>query len=149
MRKLNTLRKFFVGLAIAFLVFLFIKNRRDPIKYAPAWIGSKYVGLRSYISAQAKHETSNYKHLPAIQRNNYFGMKNANVRSQNGFKVDGDQYRNYHSANQSLADLFLWLDYNNAPTKFQTAEEYVSFLKQKDYFEDSVSNYLNGLKSWL
>lgn len=102
---------------------------------------------------QSYHETGGFKSSLFINNNNPFGMKPAYIRQkdQSGSK---NGYANYNTLDQAAHDLILWLDYNHFFTdylpNFPISEDsfivnYVDFLKQKRYFEDSQTNYLKGM----
>lgn len=109
---------------------------------------TKYKNLQKLIIAQSKVESANYTSDLYKRSNNAFGMKNAYLRPQIGFKVFNDPYRHYDSLDESIKDFLLYLNYFNFPTSL-TASEYVSTLKDFGYFESSESDYLKALKSWL
>lgn len=109
----------------------------------------RYKKLSSFVEAQAKHETGNFSSEVFKRANNAFGMKNASVRDQLGKEVENDVYRHYKSLTESIKDLALWMDFTNFPDQVDSLETYVDELKKRKYFEDTTSNYLNGMKRFL
>lgn len=55
----------------------------------------------------------------------------------------------FKNPGESLQDLFYYLDEFNAPPTFLGPEEFVLWLKGNGYFEDPLSVYTNGVKSWM
>jgi flagellum-specific peptidoglycan hydrolase FlgJ len=105
--------------------------------------------LTRYIIAQSKHETANFTSDVFKRANNAFGMKNPHIRNSVGFVVEGDSYRHYSSFAESVKDLLLWMEFTNFPQRVDGVFDYVSALNQRGYFEDSLENYLEGVKRWL
>lgn len=108
--------------------------------------------LSKVLVYQAYHETGGFKSKVFIENNNPFGMKEATVRpkAQSGTK---NGYANYDTLDQACTDLVLWLDYNNFWAELSDYPmnensyivNYSAFLKRKGYYEDSQTNYLNGM----
>jgi flagellum-specific peptidoglycan hydrolase FlgJ len=105
--------------------------------------------LLPYIEAQAIHETGNYSSPLSIRQNNLFGMNVARNRPFNGFPVAGSVYAGYNSRKDSIDDLILWMDYTKFPLKVSDSLQYVTELKKRGYFTDSIQNYLRGVNSGL
>jgi hypothetical protein len=124
------------------------------------WIAlGRYSKLSRFVYAQQRHETGDFK-SPVFRRyKNPFGMKTAINREQLGrpgplLPVDKEgkpqgSYQQYRSYYQSVRDFKLWLEYNRFPEFVLTPFNYVRELKKRKYFEDTESNYLNGIKSFL
>jgi hypothetical protein len=105
----------------------------------------KYRALLPYIFAQAYHETGNFKSNIFITKNNMFGMKKPNQRPFVGSKNFAGEYMYYNTPSQSLQDFMLWLDYTGFPSFVPDVVSYVAELKKRSYFEDTASNYINGM----
>lgn len=145
---LTTLVGWLSGLVIVYLLF-----RSSPMKneaISNALKGSGYEELEPYIQAQAKHETGNFTSRIYLQNHNLFGMRFPSSRDTTAID-NRDNYAYYNNDEDSVKDLVKWLEYtgvdkNPAP---KTLTAYVAALKRRGYFEDSIKNYMNGLKSWL
>jgi flagellum-specific peptidoglycan hydrolase FlgJ len=105
--------------------------------------------LLPYIEAQAIHETGNYSSPLSIRQNNLFGMNVPKYRPFAGFPVAGSVYAGYDSKEDSINDLLLWMDYTKFPEKVSDSLEYVTELRKRGYFTDSIQNYLRGVNSGL
>jgi hypothetical protein len=77
-----------------------------------------------------------------------FGMKNAIKRQQLGSPGAGS-FRYYASPEDSVKDYLIYLDFVGFPDQVDSPEMFVNELKKRNYFEESESFYLQGLKSWL
>jgi hypothetical protein len=129
------------------------KKITTPIS-SPFLRASKFRKLAPLLEAMAKHETGNFNSRLFKEANNMFGMGVPVRRSSfsigsTGFNVEGVKQSNYKDTEQGIADMVAYLHFVNAPTEFSSPEKFVSWLKSKNYFTDSESNYLRGLKSWL
>jgi len=117
------------------------------------------------LIAQSAHETNGWKSDIYIKNHNLFGMKMPHVRQTTAVKaLNGYAY--YNTIEDSAADMLFWLAYEhydyskdvmpNLPslepnrTTFidQSINMFVTFLKDKGYFTDTISNYYNGVKFW-
>lgn len=107
--------------------------------------------MRRLLEAQAKHETNNYQSDVYKRANNLFGMKNATMSrksTQLGERVGDDPYRHYKSNSESIRDMIQYLEHMNYPI-LNDSESYAEVLKQKGYYGDTESNYLNGINRFL
>jgi len=118
------------------------------IEFNPRWLFSKYRKLRPYVIAQAKVESGKYSSRLYLEQNNAFGMRCAVVRESTAIACENN-YSTYSNVGQSLADLFLWMDFNNFPTSVDSAEAYALALKSRGYFTASLAGYTTALKSHL
>jgi hypothetical protein len=75
-------------------------------------------------------------------------MKNAFKRTQLGFPVLDTDFRGYDSLNESIQDFVLWLKFTNFPI-VSDVNTYVRRLKERSYFEEDQTDYINALNSWL
>lgn len=117
------------------------------------------------LIAQSAHETNGWTSDIYIKNHNLFGMKMPHVRQTTAVKaLNGYAY--YNTIEDSAADMLFWLAYEhydysqdvmlNLPelepnrTTFidQSINMFVTFLKDKGYFTDTISNYYNGVKFW-
>jgi len=115
--------------------------------------GSSYSNYADVILAQAKHESANFTSKVYRDNNNPFGMKTPSKRpflgTQGSKASDGGYYARYLNDSEAFKDFLLWLSYNNIPNNFTTIEQYVSAIRSKGYFTDTLDNYINALKRWL
>lgn len=108
-----------------------------------------YPNLEKFIIAQSKFETGNFSSPIFKENNNLFGMKLPKSRSTTAIG-ENRGHAKFSNTRDSVIDLTMWLNmYKSQAQKITTLSEYVAFLKSKRYFEDSITNYLNGLKKWL
>jgi flagellum-specific peptidoglycan hydrolase FlgJ len=141
------------GLAITAAALYLLPRNRFLMK--PVLLASKYRRLSRYVIAQAKTETGDFTSRFYRDLHNMFGMKSAVKRKQLGkastlFEADGGTaMRHYSNDIQSLRDLFLYFDYVSFPTYVESAERYVTELKNRKYFSTTYENYLALVKSHL
>lgn len=103
------------------------------------------------LIAQAKHETGNFSSDLFYKANNAFGMKVPTIRKWLGngsITLGNETFSTYSSPTMSAKDMVEYLRNMNYKT-YYTPQQYVFALKNKGYFTDSYSNYLNGILSWL
>jgi len=98
--------------------------------------------------AQAAHETADFTSTIFKTNNNICGMKYAGQQFATGEK---NGYANYLNIQQSAQDLAQWYNKRrnklfSLPLTINSIDDYVSFLKNGNYFEDTISNYLRGCK---
>lgn len=113
---------------------------------------SPWAKYAKWIDAQSKHETDSFTSRSYRENNNLFGMKNAvfgRADTQLGKARPQDEYRVYSGKGESIRDLVQWFRFTKFPQNITTLQGYVQALKDRDFFEDSYSNYLNGLKRFL
>ena len=141
-----------LGLAVSaggLLVSQLFDNLTKATPATSLWLlFSKYRRYAGWIEAQARHESNNYQSDVFIRSNNPFGMKNAYKRKQLGKQVEGDPYRHYESIGEAIRDYLLYLDFVNFPRNITTIDSFAMALKDRGYFEDNETNYINGLKFW-
>ena len=111
------------------------------------------------ITAQATHETANFKSNVFLKTNNAFGMKVPRIRkttfilkpSEIVRKSEGSTpYAQYSSVKNSVLDLINWLQYNRADyTKLKNTVDYSTFLKTKGFYGASLEEYLSGLNRFF
>lgn len=136
-------------LSILLLLIKILKNR----KWQTVITDSEYGHYLNWITAQAKHETDNFKSNLYLNYNSLFGMKVPSRRRFDGsigpIAPDGGRYASYDSKAQSAKDYLNLLRYNRFPTNIANVETFVRRLKDDGYYTDSYENYLNGLKRFL
>jgi len=99
--------------------------------------------------AQSMHETGNFKSDLFRKYNNGFGMKQPHKRETTSIGASPTGYAMYDSVESSLADLALWLKEFNSPDQFSSVSQYVSFIKSKGYFEDTLTNYMGAVTKFF
>ncbi len=98
------------------------------------------------ICAQAMHETNYFQSEIYLGNNNYFGMRQPAQRVTTS-KGDIGGYASYDSQIDSVKDLILWFkakgDFDESAVP--TVDLYVTYLKSKSYFTDTIANYKRGV----
>jgi hypothetical protein len=95
--------------------------------------------IAQIITAQSGHETAGWTSSVYKTLNNAFG-----------FGWNGSSYYGYNSVEESVTDVVNWLS-NNVPD-FQDMTDpgiYATALKSANYYEDSETNYVNGIENYL
>lgn len=159
-KKSELLRGILITLAAVLSIFytvskIFQGERKKKVTLSPydGWAqvfkGTKYEALIPYIIAQAKHETGNYTSNLYRTANNLFGMKIPYKRPfvRNGETTSG--YSAYSDPTQSAKDLKLWFDYTRFPTQVLNTKQYAEKLKLRNYYEDTIDNYVSGLNRFI
>jgi len=138
-----------IGLPLILSLAIFLLLRKSKFGWFNTYTvkQSEYKNLLPYIEAQAKHETGNYTSRAYLENNNLFGMKNATKRKQLGKYAE--PYRKYLTDRESIRDLLIYFDYVKFPKSVSSAEQFAQELKNRAYYEDTVSNYTNGIKRFL
>jgi hypothetical protein len=105
--------------------------------------------LCNLLIAQAKHETGNFNSNIYKFAHNLFGMK---LSSR---KVATESYAGhakYKSDQDSIEDMLQYLEsgrvYTLANVSVMEPLQYVLYLKSRKYFEDTVTNYFNGVSKF-
>lgn len=98
--------------------------------------------------AMAYHESGGFSSNIFRANNNLYGMKFPTAR-QTTAKGKNQGYAVYKNQDDSVQDLLLWMDYVNFNMNVKKSEDFVYELKSRNYFEDSVENYLKGIKNGL
>lgn len=151
MRK-NVTRSLLLLSGIGLSGFLLLKKKSRPTSktdvFYSALKGSGYESMRWLIIAQAKVESANFTSNLFITQNNAFGMKNAKIRDTTGFPVKGTDFAFYDNLTDSIYDLILWFRSTNFPI-VSDVHTYVRKLKERGYFEENQSDYINAMNSWL
>lgn len=97
------------------------------------------------LVAQSMHETGVFTSKLCTEYKNYYGMKQPVKRETTSIGKTPNGYASYSNAEQSINDLVLWLKEFNSPDSFSSVSEYVSFIKSKGYFEDTLTNYMSAV----
>lgn len=98
-----------------------------------------------YITAQSAHETANFSSLIYKNNLNAFGMTYQGQKTALGEKDGFAYYDNYLQSVNDYKRLFKSYGF----ISLGTVENFVSLLKERDYFRAPVAEYLNGLKHFL
>lgn len=147
-----------LGLVIVLIVFLIRKIKKnqpvtipetanDAIKfYFLCWGISSNELLCKLMTAIAAHETGNFKSDIYIKNHNAFGMKMPTKRKTIAVK-ELNGYAYYNSIEDSIRDWLLWWEYHNIdPGSFKNVTEIVNAMKEKQYFEASLTGYRKAVQ---
>lgn|SRR4030042_7023620 len=101
------------------------------------------------VTAQAMHETGYFTSNVMKSNNNYFGMRQPQVRETVSKGVKGG-YASYANLKDSVTDYVLWNRYVKLPETYEKSDltnvkAFVKALKEKGYFEASYLEYQNGV----
>lgn len=117
------------------------------------------LALAELIVSQARHETANFTSNVFRNDNNAFGYKyvpGAKYQVSKGTPIGDWYYARYANVVDSTHELTAWIKRRQAEDIFpsdlrliKTADQYAALLKQANYYQDSVSNYVQGLKRWF
>jgi uncharacterized FlgJ-related protein len=104
------------------------------------------------ILAQASLESGGFKSKLSRTHNNVFGMRHPSKRPTTSLgglaRAEGrNGYASYASIEDSVRDYILYYRFINAPDT--TTKEYVTFLKQKRYYESDEKLYLKLVEKWI
>lgn len=125
-RKMNTTNK--IGMDVYFLL---IENGFG-------------LQMSRLLTAQAAHETANFSSSIFKSNNNLFGMKRPAIRPTTA-TGENKGHATYDSIEDSIQDISLYLKSRSYLTNYSTVGAYVRALKEKSYFEDSLSHYEAGV----
>jgi hypothetical protein len=103
-----------------------------------------------FWTAVSKFETGNFTSALFLKHNNFWGMKFPVKRETTALhSVPPKGFASYRSRVDAVRDLLLYMREFNYPNDFTSAEELVSFMKKKGYFEEPLQFYLAGVKKYL
>lgn len=105
--------------------------------------------MKTYITAQAMHETGIFTSELFLEHNNAFGMKMPSVRDTTATAMTENGFAHYDSVEDSIRDLQLYFENFNYPDSFENATEYIKFAKEKGYFEAPLKTYTNAVNKHL
>ena len=135
------------GFLVALKIFR-TTNSSPEAAIKKAFAGSRYQSMVPLIIAQAKHETGGFTSNIFDQAKNMFGMKVPSSRpsQRSGIFVsrDGERYSKFASVLDSAKDQRLYFEAVNFPV-VNDPLTFANNLKSRGYFQDSVTNYYNGL----
>ena len=100
--------------------------------------------------AQAYFETGNLKSSGFLDDHNAFGMKVVHTRwnTQLGPSLDPQRaalgFARYYTAGDCAIDYVCWLNFNSVDSGSANYKDYLSKLKQKGYFEETLDYYYNA-----
>jgi len=103
--------------------------------------------LSDLVARQAYHETGGFKSSIFLDNKNYFGMK-ASSRDYDKGVLHGHAL--YNSYDDSIRDLLQYMAERKGGLKsfaLPSIEAYAQRLKSLNYFEDSIGNYIKGMKN--
>lgn len=105
-----------------------------------------------YWAAVAGHETGNFKSELYKLANNAFGMKipvtRASTRSGQ-YQAKEGMFSAYATLDDGVEDLVLYLTALRYPKDFNSLDEFVAFMKSKNYFEQDLKAYTAGVRSYF
>lgn len=116
--------------------------------------------LASLLVAQAKHETGNYTSKFFISYHNCFGYSKVmggvwQLSIQTPNADNAKPIAAYDSIENSVHEITHWIKRRQKEKHFpsdlnaiKTPDRYVILLKQSGYFEDTIENYLAGVKHY-
>jgi len=101
-----------------------------------------------YITAQAGHETGDFKSRIFKENNNCFGMKLARVRKTT---ATGEKYGHatYTDLKSCIDDFYLYYNGFKYLKQYASLKEYIAAIKKRGYFEASEIEYLNGCNHFM
>lgn len=115
--------------------------------------------LSELIVSQAKHETGDFTSNVFHNDNNAFGYKyvyGAKYQTGKGTPIGDWYYAKYATIQDSAHEMTAWIKRRQNEGVFpsdlkviKTPEQYATLLKQANYYEDTVANYMRGLQRWL
>lgn len=97
------------------------------------------------ITAQAAHETGNFNSMLYKDYNNPFGMKYPHKRKTLA-KGSAYGYATFENIMTACQDFRLFWSALKYPETFKDIAQFVATLKNKGYFSDFESYYLDGIK---
>lgn len=117
---------------------------KDNILNALALAGMNPITAQ-FAFAQAAHETGNFTSPLFFTNNNCFGMKMPTKRNTT---ADREQlgYAHYKTYQDSASDFAIYYKYVALSEGLQTIDQFITGLYNKNYFEDTLENYLAGVK---
>jgi hypothetical protein len=105
--------------------------------------------VAKWFAAVSRHETAGYTSNVFNRDNNLFGMKFPEIRQTTAIGKDSSGYAVFNSPTDSVRDLVMYLNARNYARSYDSVDSLIQAMKSKGYFEDSVDNYLRGVKFHL
>jgi hypothetical protein len=143
-----------IGLASLLLLF-----RKKASTSVPAQVISeqlKKAGLSDRLIrwwiAVSDHETGTWTSRLFREANNMFGMKQPMTRATYSIgptKSSEGNFATFKSLEDSVKDLYLYMEEWRYPKDFLSIEDFIAFMKYKNYYGDSYDNYLKSVKARL
>jgi len=112
-------------------------------KVLPPELSDDFVKM---VTAQAMHETGNFKSRLYREQNNMFGMRHPTIRDTKSIGMLND-YANFADLDDSVRDLVLYWKEFNYPLKYKDVAAYVKQLKSHGYFTAGYVPYFNAVRS--
>lgn len=100
-----------------------------------------------FIRAVAIHETGRYTSSLFTRFNNAFGMRPNKKRTKWYSGTTQSNYASYDDINDSIDDFLEWCDIYLQKIPDNPSD--VDTMKQKGYFEDTLSNYKNAVTKYF
>jgi len=103
------------------------------------------------VTAIFKHETGNFKSRLFREQNNLSGMRHATIRDTTSLGSKNN-YAFYCCLEDAIDDFLLWFkQYGCKPDDLNkmSLPEIITFMKNRNYFDDQFYNYYKGVKKWL
>lgn len=108
--------------------------------------------LASFMTSQARHESSVYASAVFKNCNNAFGYKyvGQSLAVACSGSPEGDKYAKYNSVQDSAREVARWIKRRSAQFEnVKTVEEYAVVLEKNGYFGDNLSKYQAALARHL
>lgn len=99
------------------------------------------------IAAVAAHETGNFKSVLYVKISNCFGFKLPKTWTSKAIGVSNEGYAAYSDISDSVFDFVAWCNRYIGGVNKDYSKQVVK-MKEKGYFEDTLSNYLKGVGYW-
>jgi len=155
-KRLTIVLASLAGLLIAWRVFPMLTQSRNPKiiknKIVNAFTKAGYsITMGQYWAVIAMLESDFLQSNFYKKGNNLFGMNFPNVRpttatGKQGLH-EGNPMAKYSSADSSIKDIILYLDYFNYPKNFNSLMKMVGYMKQKGYFSGPAHMYYMKAKA--
>lgn len=142
----------FVSGLIALISYLLWRNRSPKAVirsvFRSAGYSEKFI---DYWIAISQHETAGWTSRVYREGNNLFGMTLARKNTLAIGELDyGERQAIFKSIRDSAKDQILYLTVRfKYPREFATLKDLIDYMKSKNYFGDSVSNYYTSVSKWL
>jgi len=143
---------FALGLLIVLRQFLpMIRRKEKPLKAISRILKAQGLepSMIRLLQAQAIHETGNFTSRLFKENNNVFGMKIPSIRKTLNVAPGTETFSQFVSIDDSIKDMLFYLDHFSIPLDLADPFLYAQILKDKNYYEDPVELYFQGLSNGL
>ena len=103
--------------------------------------------LAKMIVAQSIHETGHFKSSLFLNYNNPWGMMHPAKRDTTSIGANPKGFAMYNNLEDAVKDYVLYLNALDYKKNYSNVREFVSELKRKGYFTDSLTNYMSSVYS--